>query len=196
MVVVSVTDGLRMLRSAPAIDLGVVAETAQVSVRDLVLEVEQRPGRGRCDQLAAEAWTYPLITPAKRRRILDHRACPPFLSLRSTWEPVLSSRDRTGGVARWSHRNVDHPAAPRGAFAAAAAAPVPALYAAEQSHCPPAVATRLAAGHPQLTRRLAAVTTHPAALAALVTSADETTRSAAASRGDLPAALAATNQRS
>ena len=187
--------GFRMLRSAPAMDLGVVADAAGMSVRELVIEVEQLRGRGRCDQFAAEAWTYPLITRAKRRRILTHRACTPFLSLRSTWEPALSPRDRIGGVAQWSHRNVDHPAAPRGAFAAAAAAPVPALYAAEQSHCPPAIATRLAAGRPQLTRRLAAVTTHPAALAALVTSTDETTRSAAAGRGDLPAALAATNQR-
>ena len=194
MTVVSATDGLRMLRSAPAIDLGVVAETAQMSVRGLVLEVERRQGRGRCDQLAADAITYPHITRPKQLRILNHRNCPPFVTLRSTWEPGLAATDGIPGVQRWSRRSVDQTTAPRVAFTAAAAAPVPALYAAEQSHCPPAIAARLAAGPPRLTERLAAVTPHRVALAALAASSDETTRNiAAARRGVLP--VVATGQR-
>ena len=52
---VSAKIGFRMLRSAPAMDLGVVADAAGMSVRELVIEVEQLRGRGRCDQFAAEA---------------------------------------------------------------------------------------------------------------------------------------------
>ena len=198
---VSVEDGLRMLRSAPAMEFGAVAAAAGMPVGDLVIEVDQLQGRGRCDRLAASAMTFPLITRSKRLRILDHRVCPPFVTLRSTWEiararwdTAISAGDRVPGTARWTYRSVDQTTAPRVAFTTDVAAPVAALHAVEQAHCPPTIAVRLAAGDPHRTERLAAVTPHPAALAALVTSTDETTRSVAASRDDLPPALAAASR--
>ena len=186
-------DGLRMLRSAPAMDFGAVAAAARMSVRDLVIEVEQLRGRGRCDQLAAAAMMFPLITRAKKGHILGHRVCPPFVTLRSTWDPFIAARDRVPGTARWTCRSVDQTAAPRVAFTTDVAA-VSGLHAVGQAHCPTAIATRLAASGPHLTECLAAVTPHPAALAALVTSTDETTRRVAASRDDLPAALTAASR--
>ena len=183
-----------MLRSAPAIDFGVVADAAGMSVRDLVLEVERLRGRGRCDRLAAEAMTFPRITRAKKRQILGHRVCSPSVTLRSTWDTDIAAGDPVPGTARWTRRSVELPGAPRVAFTSVAS-PVPALHAAGQAHCPAAIAVWLAGGAPLCTERLAAVTPHPAALAALATSTDANTRSVAAGRDDLPSALAAAADR-
>ena len=121
MMAVSVEDGLRMLRSAPAMEFGAVAAAAGMPVGDLVVEVEQLRGRGRCDRLAASAMTFPLITRSKRLRILDHRVCPPFVTLRSTWEiararwdTAISAGDRVPGTARWTYRSVDQTTAAAG----------------------------------------------------------------------------------
>ena len=190
MLEVSADIGLRMLRSAPAMGLAAVADAAGMGARDLMLEVERLQGRRRCDKLAASAMTYPLITRAKKRRILDHRVCPPFVTLRYAWD--ISACDRVPGVVGWTHRLVDQPAAPRVAFATDAAARVSGLYAVGRAHCPPAIAVRFAmVSGPRRAERLAAVTPHLPVLAALVTSADEATRYAAAYRGDLPPALEA-----
>ena len=132
--------------------------------------------------------TYPHVTRAKKRHILERRGCPPAVKLRSTWDTDIAAPDPVPGTARWTRRSVELPGAPRAAFTAAAA-PFVALHVAEQAHCPPAMAIRLAGGAPSCTERLAAVTPHPAALAALVTSVDEATRSVAAGRADLPPAL-------
>ena len=188
----SVETGLRMLRSAPALGTAAAAEAAGIPVRDLVIGVERLPGRGRCDQLAAEAMAYPRIAAYKKRRILTLRGCPPPVTLRSTWDTDIADGDPVPGVARWTRRSVELATAPRVAFAAAVAAPVSAAaQTVEQAHCPAAMAVRLAAGPPHRAERLAAVTPHPAALAALITSGDAATRRAAASRYDLPSALAA-----
>ena len=184
-------DGLRMLRSAPAMDFGAIAAATRVPVRDLVIAVERLRGRGRCDQLAAEAIVYPRIAAYKKRYILGSRVCPPPVTLRSSWDTDIAGGDEVPGVARWTRRSVELDAAPRVAFTAAVAAPA-AVQVVEQAHCPAAMAVRLAAGPPHRTERLAAVTPHAAALAALVASGDAATRSAATSRGDLPPALAAT----
>ena len=192
---VRVANGLRMLRSAPAIDFRAVAAATQTPVRDLAIEVEQLRGRGRCDQFAAAAMMCPLITRAKKVQILGHRVCPPFVTLRSTWDTAIYESDRVPGVARWGCRSVDQPTAPRVAFIADVAARVSGLRAVEQAHCPPAIAVRLAASGPHRAERLAAVTPHLVALAALVTDPDETIRGVAAGRGDLPRALAVANPR-
>ena len=184
-----------MLRSAPAMDFGAVAAVARTPVRDLAVAVEQIPGRGRCDQLAATAMTYPLITGAKQRTILKHRACPPPVTLRSTWIPGLVARDRIPGMARWTHRSVDQRTAPRVAFTTDIASDLPGLCAVEEPHCPPAIAVGLTASPPHRTERLAAATPHTAALAALVASPDETTRIVATGRDDLPAVLASATGR-
>ncbi len=192
MAAVSVKVGLRMLRSAPAMETAAAAEAAGIPVRDLVTGVERLRGRGRCDQLAADAITYPRIAKYKKRRILNLRACPPPVTLRSTWDTDIADGDPVPGMARWTRRSVELATAPRVAFTSAVAAPVSAAaQVVEQVHCPAAIAVLLAAGPPHRTERLAAVTPHPAALAALVASDDAATRSAAASRDDLPPALAA-----
>lgn len=191
MTAVSVEVGLRMLRSAPALGTAAAAEAAGIPVRDLVIGVERLRGRGRCDQLAADAMTYPRIAKYKKRHILNLRVCSPPVTLRSTWDTDIAADDPVPGVARWTGRSVELATAPRVAFAAAVAVAMPAgVRVVEQAHCPAAMAVRLAAGPPQCTERLAAVTPHPAALAALVASGDAATRSAAASRDDLPPVLA------
>ena len=121
MTAMSTQAGLRMLRSSPAMALGAVAAAAGVRVRDLAAAVEMLQGRGRCDRLAASAMMLVHITRAKKRRILDHRACPPPVTLRSVWDPDIATGDRVCGVARWRGRSVDQPAAPRVAFTADAA---------------------------------------------------------------------------
>ena len=174
-------DGLRMLRSAPAMDFGAIAAATRVPVRDLVIAVERLRGRGRCDQLAADAMTYPRIAKFKKRRILSSRVCSPPVTLRSSWDTDIADGDAVPGVARWTRRSVELATAPRVAFTSAVAASVSAAaQIVEQANCPAAIAVRLAA-----------VTSHPAALAALVASGDAATRSAATGRGDLPPALAA-----
>ena len=189
---VSVEVGLRMLRSAPAMETAAAAEAAGIPVRDLVVAVERLRGRGRCDQLAAAAMTYPRIAAYKKRRILNLRVCPPPVTLRSTWDTDIADGDPVPGMARWTRRSVELAAAPRVAFTAAVTASVSAAaQIVEQAHCPAAMAVRLAAGPPHRTERLAVVTPHPEALAALVASDDAATRSATASRDDLPPALAA-----
>ena len=76
------------------------------------------------------------------------------------------------------------------AYAKAAADPATSFLAV-QPGCPPAIATRLTTtGDPFTTERLAATTSHPVALAALVTALDNNTRSVAANRSDLPPAPA------
>ena len=195
MTAVSTQAGLRMLRSAPAMALGAVADAARVPARDLAAAVEQLQGRERCARLAASAMTFAHITEAKKRRILDNRACPPPVTLRSTWDPDIATSDKVPGIARWRGRSVDQPAAPRVAFTTDTASRVPGLHTVEHPHCPPAIAVALAAGPPERTERLAAVTPHPAALAALVTSTDDRTRRISADRGDLHPALAATRVR-
>ena len=188
----SVETGLRMLRSAPAMGTAAAAAAAGIPVRDLVIAVERLRGRGRCDQLAADAMTYPRIAAYKKRHILNLRVCSPPVTLRSTWDTDIAAGDPVPGVARWTRRSVELATAPRVAFTSAVAAPVSAAaQIVEQAHCPAAMAVRLAAGPPHRTERLAAVTPHPEALAALVASGDAATRSAAASRDDLPPALAA-----
>lgn len=192
MTAVSVEAGLRMLRSAPAMGTAAAAEAAGIPVRDLVIGVERLRGRGRCDQLAADAMTYPRIAPWKKRRVLNLWGCPPPVTLRSTWDTDIAADDPVPGVARWTRRSVELATAPRVAFTSAVAAPMSAAaQTVEQVHCPAAMAVRLAAGPPHRTERLAAVTPHPAALAALITSGDAATRRAATNRDDLPPALAA-----
>ena len=115
--------GFRILRSTPAMDLGVVADAAGMSVRELVIEVEQLRGRGRRDQLAAEAWTYPLITragPARRARKREptptrrrfnrtpapgHRGCPSGhrhkQRSRTGAHRWFLQRLTSGGASRW-----------------------------------------------------------------------------------------------
>ena len=189
---VSVDVGLRMLRSAPATGTAAAAAAAGVPVRDLVVGVERLRGRGRCDRLAAAAMAYPRIAPFKKRRILSHRVCSPPVTVRAGWDTDIGAGDRVPGTARWSRRSVELATAPRVAFTAAvAAAASAAVPVVEQAHCPAAMAVWLAAGSPQRTRRLAAVTPHPAALAALAVSDDAATRRVVAKRGDLPPALAA-----
>ena len=183
-----------MLRSAPAMDFGAVATAAQMPIRGLVLEVEHLRGRGRCDQLASSALTYPHITRPKKRHLLKHRACPPPVTMRSRWDTEIAARDTVPGTARWTRRSVDLTTAPRVAFTSLQA-PLAALHIAEQGHCPAAIAVWLASGEPLCTERLAAITPHPAALAALIASTDNNTRRVAAERDDLPAALAAAARR-
>ena len=185
------TDGLRMLRSAPAMDLSAVAAGVGMRAWPLRLAAERLRGRGCCDQLAASLVSWRHSTEGRRVRVLRSRVCPPFAARCAAWDRFEHVSGNAAGVAGWSARGVDSTAAARAAYARDVAAASDTTRCVEQPGCPPAMAARLATGHPNAARRLAAVTPHSVALAALVTASDDTTRRTAAGRGDLPPALAA-----
>ena len=185
------TDGLRMLRSAPAMDLSAVAAGVGMRAWPLRLAAERLRGRGCCDQLAASSVSWRHSTEGRRVRVLRSRVCPPFAARCAAWDRSEHVSGNAAGVAGWSARGVDSTAAARAAYARDVAAASDTTRCVEQPGCPPAMAARLATGHPNAARRLAAVTVHSVALAALVTASDDTTRRTAAGRGDLPPALAA-----
>ena len=186
----STRDALRMLRSCPALSLNAVATGTGTPAVHLKLAVKQLKGRGRCDEIASSSTSWGSGYPRKRSMILDTRACPPFAVRRATWDQSGAVRANTPGAAGWSTRSTKKVTAPRVAYAKAAADPATS-FGAVQPGCPPAIATRLTTtGDPFTTERLAATTSHPVALAALVTALDNNTRSVAANRSDLPPAPA------
>ena len=164
------------------------AIAAQLGMPDyqLRLAVAQLKGRGRCDQLAAEA------TAQHRQEVLQATTCPPFVARRAGWDERRFVRRSAPGVAGWASRSVSDPAAPRVAHTKAAADPSSRPTAARQSGCPPAIAMRLVADDRPTGQFLAATTPHPAVIAALATAGDDNARVVAAGREDRPAGLAGT----
>ena len=182
----STRDGLRMLRSAPALRLNAVAAETGTPAGHLKIAMKQLQGRGHCDQIASSSTSWGRGYPRKRAMILDVAVCPPFAVRRATWDQSGAVRANTPGAAGWSTRSTESAAAARAAYAKAAAEPTTSFLAAQQPGCPPAIATRLTTSDPFTTERLAAATPHPAVLAALMIASDNNTRRVAASRKDLP----------
>ena len=177
-----------MLRSAPALSLGDVADGVGVWPGALKAEVARLKGRGHGAQRAVSL-SYHHGSPRRRRLVLQSRVCPPFAARRAAWDRSGVVRRSAPGVAGWSSRGTDSPTAPRVAFAKAAADPA-TRFEAVKPGCPVAIAARLATGDRFTTERFAAVTPHRVVLAALVAAVDDNTRRVAAARHDLPTVLA------
>ena len=180
-------DGLRMLRSAPALSLRAVADGVKMYPGALKAAVGQLQGRG-CGARRAVELSYHHGPPRDRITALRAVAAPPFAARRAAWDRSRVVQASAPGVAGWASRTVDCGAPPRVAAAKAVADPATRFGVAAQRGCPAAMAIRLAAGHN--TEHLATVTPHWVVLAALVTADDETTRRAAAARDDLHPMLA------
>ena len=150
-------DGLRMLRSAPALRLDAVAAGVGTPVRDLKLALGQLRGRGRCDKLAAASTARRRGTPRRRSVILQSGLCPPFAARRATWDESPPVRVNAPGVAGWTSRSMDSTVAPRTAFVKTATAQHNDRFSAiQRPDGPPAIAVRLRAIEPFITRFLAA----------------------------------------
>ena len=111
-----------MLRSAPALSLGDVADGVGVWPGALKAEVARLKGRGHGAQRAVSL-SYHHGSPRRRRLVLQSRVCPPFAARRAAWDRSGVVRRSAPGVAGWSSRGTDSPTAPRVAFAKAAADP-------------------------------------------------------------------------
>ena len=153
---VNTKDGLRMLRSAPALSLDAVAAGVGTPARDLKLALGQLQGRGHCDKLASASTARRRGTPRRRSVIRQSVLCPPFAVRRAAWDESRSVKDNTPGVAGWSSRSVDSAAAPRAAFTKAAAQPTTRFRAVQRPDGPPMIVARLRAIEPFTTALLAA----------------------------------------
>ena len=129
---------LRVARAAPWLPLRAAAATAAEHERVLV-DLRTRSGRGRCARLLADGF---VSRPQRGEEIIADKRCPPPIVRLAALTRGSAAQAAGNGTAAWAGRDPVHCAAPRSRLLTVTTLQ---LTIADNSSCPPAMLTRMAA---------------------------------------------------
>ena len=188
---VAVGLAVRAARSAPALPLETIAESARTTSERLLTKLRTLSGRGPCAEVAA-ATAAANGAPGPLAVALRHRVCPP-----STGRVAIKGRSKTAAAAAvgtpgWAARRKTGATVPRVLWTRAATSDRSARRGvASDPACPAVMLTRLAADHAAEVRVAASRNPHCPQLlvAALATDPDIKVAQSAGQHPSLPKAL-------